>query len=180
MKYILVFLLSVQLYADIKQEMLRQYKNLEYQKVCTEGSQNFSANRKDEAFISLYAFACLYSDHINKLSIPTIILKNSAESRSNAAYLSIILMQEKLLKHALIDGYDLSPFKLPSTDYILSKVFDMYAKLKKHQKKKFYIFQDQQNNKLKYKLYIKETSKGSSIAIDEILDNRITKKHIFL
>lgn len=180
MKYILVFLLSVQLYADIKQEMLQQYKNLEYQQVCTKGSQNFSANRKDEEFISLYAFACLYSDHINKLSIPTIILKKSAESRSNAAYLSIVLMQEKLLKHALIDGYDLSAFKLPSTDYILSKVFDMYAKLKKHQKQKFYIFQDQKNNKLKYKLYLKETSKGLSVVIDEILDNQTTKKHIFL
>ena len=179
MRYILILLLSIQLFADLKEEMLIQYKNSEFESVCTQGSQNFSKYRKDEEFISLYAFACLYSDHINKLSIPMIVLKNSSESRANSAYLSIVLMQEKLLKHALIDDYELTAFTLPSTDYILSKVFDMYAKMGKHAKQDFYVFQDSKDKNLSYKLYLEKTSKGLSIAIDEISNNQTIKHHIF-
>ncbi len=179
MKIILIIFLSISLYADIKQDMFNLYQNKKYEDVCNVGFNNFKHYRQDESYISLYAFSCLNADYIDRLSIPIAMLKFSEESRANSAYFSIILMQKKLLYHALIDNYDISILNLPTTDYVLSKVFDLYAKLNLKEKRAFYLFEDSNDKKLTYKLYLVKDSRLSKIVIEEYYDSVSIKRHVY-
>jgi hypothetical protein len=127
--------------------------------------------------MTLYAFACLNSDYIDRLNLPISKLKFSKEARSNAAYFSVILMQKKLLLHAMADGYDISNFKLPSTDFILSKIFDLYLKAPKG--KEQYTFDDPNNQSATYKLYLEQSQGVHKIVIEEYYDKILTKRHFY-
>lgn len=179
MKLIMMILLVTSLYADIKQDMVGLYQNKKFEQVCTLGFDNFSKYKKDEEFLSLYAFGCLNSDNIDRLAVPTAMLKFSPEARTNSAYFSVILMQKKLLYHALLDNFDLSKFDLPTTDFVLSKVFDFYAKLGKHKKRSFYLFEDPKDKKLTYKLYLAKDYKITKMVIEEFYDTMLIKRHIY-
>ena len=179
MRLFLLLFLSLNIYANTKTEMLHLYQNQKYEEVCSMGFDSFNRFKHDEEFVSLYAFACLHSDYIDRLSIPIAILKYSKEARANSAYFSVILMQKKLLLHALIDNYDLSSIDLPSTDYVLSKVFDLYSKLGKHEPRAFYLFEDPKDSKLTYKLYLDKDEKLSKIIIEEFYNTITLKRHIY-
>ena len=179
MKIILALLISIILYSDTKQNMFTLYQNQKYKEACTIGFSNFRHNNRDEEYVSLYAFACLKSDYIDRLTVPISVLKYSKEARSNSAYFSIILMQKKLLYHSLVDGYSLSNLNLPTTDYILSKVFDLYVKLGKHKPRSFYLFEDTKDSKLTYKLYLSKGRKIDKMIIEELYNSVIIKKHIY-
>lgn len=176
---VVVFLITLNLSADVKQEMLDLYKSKQYEKVCSKGFKTFKDYRKDESFVSLYAFSCLYSDYIDRLSIPIAILKFSKESRANSAYLAVILMQKKLLYHSLVDGYNLTSLNLPTTDYILSKVFDLYAKLGDHKPRELYFFEDPDNDKITYTLSLSKDKKLSKMIVEEFYNSRSIKRHIY-
>lgn len=178
MKIILLIFLTLSLYGN-KTEMLHLFQNKKYEEVCNIGFENFSSNQKDEEFISLYAFGCLHSDYIDRLAIPVAMLKFSKEARANSAYFSIILMQKKLLLHAMSDGYNLSSLDLPTTDYILSKVFDLYSKLGEHMPRSLYMFEDTDNPKISYKLYLERDEKLNKIIIEEFYDTISVKRHIY-
>ena len=179
MKTLLILFITINLYADVKQEMFTLYQNEKYKKVCKLGFKNFAKYRQNEEYILLYAFACLKSDYIDRLTIPIATLKYSKESRANSAYFSIILMQKKLLYHALVDNYELSSLKLPSTDYVLSKVFDLYAKLSKHKPRAFYLFEDEDDSKLTYKLFLIKDDKLSKMVIEEYYNSISIKRHVY-
>jgi len=177
MKIALILVLATFLYGDFKQDIFKLYQDKKYSKVCNLGYKNFTKLKNDEKFISLYAFACLKSDYIDMLSVPITKLKQSKESRANASYFSIILMQKKLLYYAMVDGYDISSLNLPSTDYVLSKAFDFY--IKQNRKKDIYIFNDDKNNRISYKLSLTKKRGIYKIVIDEFYDNKFVKKHIY-
>ncbi|MCW8838033.1 MAG: hypothetical protein OQK11_04950 [Thiovulaceae bacterium] len=179
MKIFLLILLSISIYADVKEDMFNLYQNEKYDQSCSLGHKWLDKNIKDEEFISLYAFSCLKSDYIDRLSIPISLLKFSRESRSNSAYFSVILMQKKLLYHSLIDGYDLSKLELPTTDYILSKVFDLYTKLGKHEARNVYIFNDEKNPRVSYKLYVVQDETLSKMVIEEYFDTISIQRHVY-
>lgn len=179
MKIIIAILLSINLFASAKESMFNLYKNKEYKNACDVGFENFSHYTRDEKFLSLYAFACLKADYIDRLASPAIKLKFSPEARSNSAYFSIILMQKKLLYHSLVDNYDLSSLNMPTTDYVLSKVFDLYAKMGKHKPQDQYVFQDPKDKKLVYKLYLIKNSNINKMVIEEIYDTISVKRHIY-
>jgi hypothetical protein len=179
MKTLLFLLLTFNLYAGVKQNMFNLYQNKKYESVCSMGFDNFNSNIKDEEYVSLYAFACLYSDNIDRLAVPIAILKFSKEARANSAYFSVILMQKKLLFHALNDNYNLSALKLPTTDYVLSKVFDLYSQLPQHQRRAFYLFDDPYDSKLTYKLYLMKDNKLSKMVIEEYYDTISIKRHVY-
>ena len=176
---LLIFIVTFSYANSLKQEMFGLYQNKKYKKVCRMGFSNLAKYKRDEEFISLYAFSCLYSDNIDRLSVPVTTLKLSEEARANAAYFSVILMQKKLLYHALLDGYQLSSLKLPTTDYVLSKVFDLYAKLGEHPKRSFYLFDDPSDKKLSYKLYLEKNYKIPRMIIEEYYDTILLKRHIY-
>ena len=179
MRLLLLLFLITNIYADVKQEMFGLYQNKKYEQVCTMGFDNFGRYKRDEEFVSLYAFACLNSDYIDRLAVPTAVLKFTEEARANSAYFSVILMQKKLLYHSLLDGYDLSELKLPTTNYVLSKVFDLYTKLGKHEKRAFYLFTDPKDKKLTYKLYLAKDYKITKMVIEEFYDTMLIKRHIY-
>ena len=179
MKLIFSLLIFVSLFANVKQEMLHLFQNKKYKESCNLGYEHFKHNSQDDEFLSLYAFSCLHSDSIDRLAIVAALLKYSKEARENSTYFSIIFMQKKLLYNALVDEYELYELKLPTTEYVLSKVFDHYVKLGKHEKKSIYIFQDEQDNKLTYKLYLLKENQLSKMVIEEIYDTIILKRHIY-
>jgi len=182
MKYFLILLFIINLHASVKDEMFHLYKNKKFKEACRLGFTSFSEYKKDEAFVSLYGFSCLNADYIDRLAIPTTALKHSKEARANAAFFSVILMQKKLLYHALVDGYDLSKFKLPTTDYILSKVFDFYSYVQnenRDQNKNYYIFKDKQEKKREYKLYLIKEHNINKMVIEEFYDTMLIKRHIY-
>jgi hypothetical protein len=78
-----------------------------------------------------------------------------------------------------LDGYVLSDLKLPTTNYILSKVFDLYSKLEKHEKRAFYLFEDPKDKKLTYKLYLAKDYKITKMVIEEYYDTMLIKRHIY-
>jgi lipopolysaccharide biosynthesis regulator YciM len=178
-KVLVLLFISVSLFSNVKQDMLDLYQNKKYAKVCNKSFKKLNRFKKDEEFVSLYGFACLKADYIDKLSIAIPLLKSSKEARSNSAYFSVILMQKKLLHHSMMDGKEISNINLPTTTHVLSKVFDMYQKLGKHKKRGYYFFDDTDNKKLNYKLYIIKNKENSAIAIEELYDSVIIKKHIF-
>ena len=55
-------------------------------------------------------------------------MRQSKKARQNAAYISTIVFQKKLLYHALIDGVPLDAVRLPLTDHPLSIIFDRYSR----------------------------------------------------
>jgi hypothetical protein len=179
MKLLIALLLAITLYGDAKQEMFNLYQNTEYETACNLGFSNLSNYDADENYISLYAFSCLKADYIDRLIVPMMKLKFSAEARSNGAYFSIIIMQKKLLYHAMVDGYKLTSLNLPTTDYILSKVFDLYSQLDEKAPREFYIFTDKHDKKLTYKLYLLKDERLSKIVIEEFYDTISTKRHVY-
>jgi len=184
MRYFLLVLLVINLHANITNKMFQLYQNKEYKKACTLGFNHFKQYKNNEIYTSLYAFSCLKSDYIDRLSQPITALKFSKEARKNAAYFATILMQKKLLYYSLLDGYSLSKFKFPTTDYVLSKVFDLYSKSQEHTNKKFYIFKDLHDPKLMYKLFtIKDYNRKKTVIrkmiIEEYYDTIKVKRHIY-
>lgn len=179
MKALIIILISLNLYGDLKQDILNYYQNKKFEKACNMGFDNFGANSKDEEFLSIYAFSCLDADYIDRLALPIAMLKYSQESRANSAYFSVIFMQKKLLYHALVDDYNLAEFDLPTTDYVLSKVFELYTKLGKHEKRTLYIFEDTNNEKISYKLYLEKDYRVPKMVIEEYYDAMLIKRHIY-
>jgi len=176
----LLLLMGAVLQADsVKQELYHLYQSKKYEEACSIGMRYFQENRKDTEFVSLYAFSCLYSDFIDRLAVPISILKHSKEARANATYLSIILMQKKLLYHALIDGYDLSAYHFPTTDYVLSTVFDLYAKDSNTKKRNVYEYKDAKNPSRTYRLFLTENDEVVKMVIEEYYDTILTHRHIY-
>ena len=88
-------------------------------------------------------------------------------------------MQKKLLYHSLVDNYNISKLTLPSTDYVLSKVFDLYAKLGVHERRTLYIFNDEKNPRVSYKLYLVHDDKLSKMVIEEYFDTISIQRHVY-
>lgn len=176
---LLCFFFTTIISADIKKSLYHLYQGKQYEEACREGLKVFQLHKDDEEFISLYAFSCLYADYIDRLAIPISLLKNSEEARSNAAYFSVIIMQKKLLYHALIDDYKLTELKLPTTDHVLSIVYDLYTKADQERKRSHYSFKDEKNDKIFYKLYIENSNNTKKMIIEEFYDTIMTHRHIY-
>ncbi|HUH43365.1 MAG TPA: hypothetical protein VLZ29_09610 [Sulfurimonas sp.] len=179
MKTLLLICIAIILHADVKQEILHLYQNKNFEEACNVGFKNFFDNSRDEEYVSLYSLACLNIDYIDRLYISLTALKYSKEARANAAYFSTILLQKKLLYHAMIDDYDISNLILPKTDYVLSKVFDLYVKNTKGEKKEFYFFDDENDATLKYKLYVIKENSTYKVVVEEFYNSISIKKHIY-
>ncbi len=176
---LLLFFSSLLLQADIKLDTYKLYQDTKYEEACQMGEKILDQYKDDEEFISLYAFSCLNADYVDKLSVPISVLKKSQEARANAAYFSVILMQKKLLMHSLSDQYDLKPVKLPTTDYILSKVFDLYTKDNGPKDRRRYNYRDPNDAKKSYRLFVTKSDPSPKMIIEEYYDKIMTQRHIY-
>lgn len=180
MRFISLFIILLSTsYADIKVSLYHLYQDKQYEEACQEGLKVFNQYRKDEEFVSLYAFSCLKADRIDRLAVPISILNDSKEARSNAAYFSVILMQKQLLLHSLVDGYKLSELKLPKTDHVISNVYELYSKIDNERKRNHYTLIDTKNNKISYKLYISNSNHNKKMVIEEFYDTIMTHRHLY-
>lgn len=179
-KLVLSLILSpLFLYADAKIDTYKLYQDAKYEEACNRGETILQQFREDEEFISLYAFSCLNADQLDRLSVPIVSLKKTAESRANAAYFSVILMQKKLLMHSLSDQYDLKPIKLPTTEYVLSTVFDLYTNDKGSKNRRRYNYTDPKDVNKSYRLFITKSGSSPKMIIEEYYDKIMTKRHIY-
>ncbi|MEA3521362.1 MAG: hypothetical protein U9R50_00140 [Campylobacterota bacterium] len=176
--FILLFL-NLSMFANPKAKLYNLYQDKNYKGACRLGMLNYPKFTRDEAFISLYAFSCLEADYIDRLAVPISALKYSKEARSNAAYFSIILMQKKLLYHALIDHYDISTLNLPTTEHILSKVFNLYSQDQKNKTNNILHYTDPEDRKITYKLYIETHPHIKKMVIEVFHDNILHKRHLY-
>jgi len=124
------------------QEMVRHYNNHNYRYVCLHGYKLFRYIKKDENLLSMYAFACLKSDYIDRLAVPILLLHGSKTARKNRAYFSLILAQKNLLVSSLCDGEKLTNLRVPNTDFYLSEIFNLYYQKKYKIVDNSYIFKD--------------------------------------
>ena len=165
--------------ADRKAKLLKLYNKGNYEAVCEEGFKHFRKNRRDEAYISLYAYGCLNSDSIDRLATPIVMLKYSKGARENAAYFSAILMKKKLLYHALLDNYDVTGVVLPSSSYILSKVFDLFVANKTKPLDDVYTLTDNVDKSIQYSLYIDKSERTAKMILEVYKNNILLKRHTY-
>ncbi|WP_200764094.1 hypothetical protein [Nitrosophilus alvini] len=158
-------------------DVVDYYNKGYYQKACLEGNQIFNKIKKNEDLVTLYAFSCLKADYIDRLAVPIIALRKTKRARANAAYFSAILMQKKLLYHALLDNIDISGLKLPETDYILSKIFTMFTKKEYDKKNGIYVFKDPDDSEITYKMYIDQGRNHKKIVILKFKKDKLIKKY---
>jgi len=153
------------------------YRNHEYKEACNRGYQIFHRYKEKGDFLMLYAFACLKADYIDRLAVPIISLRKTKSERANASYFATILLQKKLLYHALIDHMDISHLQLPKTDYILSKVFDLFVNKRYQLNKKGQYVLSKNGDKIFYILYAVPGKRFPKMIIEERTTNQLIKTH---
>ncbi|MGM0533122.1 MAG: hypothetical protein ACQERK_01345 [Campylobacterota bacterium] len=150
------------------------YKNENHLRACKQGVSIFAQHKKDEDFLTVYSFACLKSDMIDRLAVPITGMRNSKEARSNASYFTSILLQKKLLYNAVIDDVDISGLNLPTSDYILSRVFHLYANEDYTKEGSRYVMVQED---FKYEMYIDDTGRYKKLVIEKYKDDELIDTH---
>ena len=170
---IVVLVLYANAFSYGNNDIVNDYKNKNFKKVCISGANSDS---KNEAILSLIGSSCLKIDYINPLGIIIKKLVSTPKYRENASYFATILLQKKLIYQFMIDGIDLKSMRLPRTSNILSIMFENIAK------NNFKII-DKNKNKieinLKNKKYIlwRSNDKPPKVFVDEYKDNTLVKRH---
>ena len=174
MKIILFILMTTLfLFSSNLSKLYTMYEGQEYVKACDYAHKYYSKkeNKSNEKYVTLYGLSCLETDKINRIAIPMIELKNSTTARENASYFSTILLQKQLLKQAIVDGKKIDDLHLPTTTFILSKIFNLFVNKKYVLKDDIYRFQDEKNKEKMYKLYVDKSEKKSMYMIIDIYEN---------
>jgi hypothetical protein len=176
---LIVFFCTSILTASDSGRLYELYQNGKYRQACDEGVSKLQKHRNDEKYISLYAFACLQADEVDRLALPIIMLKKSRGARKNATYFSTILLQKNLLIDALENRQSLSGLNLPSTDFVLSKVFDLFSANRYVSRNDIYVLTDPKNPRQTYRLYLRAHEKSYALVLDEYYDTILTKHHLY-
>lgn len=176
--FLLFITIITLLFASDKKMLYDAYQSRNFEAACSIGIKNYAANIDDREFIALTAFGCLESDNISAIATLLPYMNRNKEDRANAAYFSVILMQKSLLLHALVDGYSLHALKMPSSDYILSKIFDWFQAGKGDKLGQYFFFKEPSNSKHTYKLYLLK-NRSYQLVVEEYYDTIMTKRHKF-
>lgn len=176
--FILLFFATNSLYADVNQKIFDMYQKGMYNEACNYGYSLFAQQEHNEPFITLVGFACLKADQIDRLSPVMSTLAQTPEARANSTYFALIVMQKKLLMRALYDNQPILNLKFPTSNHLLSKVFDLYVK---NPQKSDIIkeYQDPSNPRQSYKLYPTQVNGLKSVSIDEYYDKILTIHHVY-
>ena len=162
-----------------KSDVYRAYKQKRYREACTLGAKIYLYNKKDNYFLTMFADACLKVDNINRMVFPAMLLIRDAAARSNSVYFLTILYQKKLLYKSLIDGFDVSNYKFPTTNYILSKIFVKYAKKDYKKFRDVYIFKDDTDINKKYEMSLIKDRGVYKIVLKTFLNNNLQKTRFY-
>ncbi len=168
-KVFLIAILSLVVYGSNLSTLYYFYENQEYDRGCDYAMKYYNKNKNDEKFVTLYGLSCLETDNIHRIATPMIVLKKSKSSRENASYFGTILLQKQLLKQAILDGKELGDLKLPKTNFVLSKIFNLFVKKRYTLRDGVYTILD--NKGTKYQLYIEKAKKDIDYMIIDIYKN---------
>ncbi len=180
MKYLLIIVFfTVSLFSFQKADVYKAYKKHQYQRACYMSAKIYLQNKKDDNFLTVFANSCLQIDNINRMAFPAMLLIRNPVARSNAIYFLTILYQKKLLYKSLIDGFDISGFKFPTTNYILSKIFVKYCQKKYKKSGNTYIFKDDGDKNITYKLKLIKDKDIYKMVLDTYKNNILIKNRIY-
>ena len=171
MKFIVFILMTTSfLFSSNLTKLYKMYESQEYVKACDYAVKYYykKANKNNEKYVTLYGLSCLETDKLYRIATPMIQLKNSASARANASYFSTILLQKQLLKQAVIDGKNIDDLHLPTTNFILSKIFHLFVNKEYVLKDNIYRFDDKENKEKTYRLYTDKSEKNKTYMIIDI------------
>jgi len=107
---------------------IEDFKAKKYDKVCSKGIKLYYGGYTDENFVSLIGVSCSKVDRINILGMLQRSLVETKSSRENSSYFSTLILQKRLVYQFMIDDLDVSNLKLPSSNHILSRVFEQLSR----------------------------------------------------
>ncbi|MGE4294689.1 MAG: hypothetical protein AB7E49_03190 [Campylobacterales bacterium] len=123
-----VLWVAVMASANTPDRVISLYHQGDFRTACLEGARILRDSRDDETFVNAYGIACLKSDFID-LAVPAVMyLRSTPGARQNANYILTVVLQKKMLYHALADNVDIRNAYLPDTPHVLSKVYNTFAK----------------------------------------------------
>lgn len=163
-------IINTVLFSSNLSTLYKFYEKQEYDRGCDYAMKHFKKNRKSEKYLTLYGLSCLETNNIHRIVTPMIELRETEASRENASYFATILLQKQLLKQAILDGKKLGNLNLPKTNFILSKIFNMFVKKEYKLDGDVYKLE---NAGQKYHLYIKKRH----LIIDIYENGKFTKRY---
>jgi len=173
-----IFILStfpILLFSSNLSDIYKLYEKQEYEKGCEYGEQYYSKNINNENYLTFYGLSCLETNSINLLAKPMVKLGKSKELRETASYFATILLQKQLMKQFLLDGKELGNLRLPKTDFVLSRIFNLFVKKKYILKDDVYILSD---NDIRYEVYVKKSGTEKNYMIIDIYQkDKFTKRY---
>jgi len=181
MKFILlIWMTTLFLSSSNLSKLYKMYEHQEYSKACDYALKYYykKSNKNNEKYVTLYGLSCLETDKIDRIAIPMTKLKKSPSARANASYFSTILLQKQLLQQAVIDGKKIDDLHLPTTSFIVSKIFNLFVNKEYILKDDIYRFEDKNNREKTYKLYIDKSEKNNQYMIIDIYkDEKFIKRY---
>jgi len=181
MKYIFICLMLITTYSFSIQrsDVYKAYQNKHYKTACTLAAKIYLYHKKDNDFLTVFANSCLKADNINRMAFPAMLLIRDSGARSNSIYFLTILYQKKLLYKSLIDGFDVSKYNFPTTDYILSKIFVKYSKKDYKKLANTYIFTDDKDKDVTYKMNVIKDKGVYKIVLKTFKKSVLVKKRVY-
>ena len=181
MKTILFILMTTSfLFSSNLSTLYKLYEKQEYDKACDYAFKYYykKKNKKSETYLTFYGLSCLETNNLSRIATPMIALTKSEDARANASYFATILLQKQLLLQALIDEKPLGMLTLPKTNFVLSKIFQLFVEKKYSLDNNIYKFIDEKNEEITYQLYIKKDKKKSEYMVIDIYKNeKFTKRY---
>ena len=166
----------VNLYAYSYNDVLSDYEQKRYEKVCTDGAEFYMKNEKNENILTIIGDACAKTDAINQLGYIVKSLNSTQTYRESGSYFSTLILQKKLIYQFMCDGSELKGLKLPLTDHILSEVFYYLSQghydIIEKDTKEVKISTESKN----YLLWLSKDS-PAKVYIDEYKNNELIKRH---
>ncbi|MCK4441917.1 MAG: hypothetical protein KAU90_07905 [Sulfurovaceae bacterium] len=176
-RLLLISIISISfLYSSNLSTLYNYYTHQEYDKGCDYAMKYYNKNKNNEKFVALYGLSCLETDNIHRIATPMIVLKKTKASRENASYFGTILLQKQLLKQAILDNKPLGDLRLPKTNFILSKIFNLFVKKKYILKDEIYRLEDDENKNIRYQVYMEKENRNYMI-IDIYQNDKFIKRY---
>ncbi|HIM93667.1 MAG TPA: hypothetical protein EYM49_01335, partial [Campylobacterales bacterium] len=128
MKKVFLFLFLASLVsASNLSDIYKLYEKQEYEEGCDYGAKYYTKNIDNEKYLTFYGLSCLETNSLNRLAQPMVKLGETKELRETASYFATILLQKQLMRQFLLDGKELGNLKLPKTDFVLSRIFNLFV-----------------------------------------------------
>ena len=164
---LIIFIFPIILFANL----LDDFKAKEYNKICT--YQNYRLYKNNPKALSVIGFSCVKTDKLFLLPAISYFLRRNKIGRENGIYFLTLVLEKRIIYSYFFDSdKSIFYFNFPKTNYFLSEIF--YA-IKNKQIKKMNNLYIIQKDDITYQIY----EKGTFLAIDEIKNNKIIKRHLF-